>query len=150
MDAGTYPNEQVASFIEEHFIPLRLEHDNVPFAKEYNCFWTPILIILNQDGRQYQRSIGFLEPGELIPSLKVGLAKFHFAHGHHDTARLQLAEVLKKYSGSDAAPEALYFQGVNEYKAKNDPKELRKAYEALQDKHPDSTWAKRSFPYRNL
>lgn len=150
MDAVTYPNEQVITFIEEHYVPLRLDNDNEPFARDYNCFWTPTLIVLDQEGREYQRSIGFLEPDEIIPTLKVGLAKFQFAGGHYDAARLQLGEVLKKYPGSDAAPEALYFQGVNEYKAKDDPKELKKAYEALQTKYPNSTWAKRSVPYRNL
>lgn len=150
MDAVTYPDEHVIKFIHEHFIPLRLPNDDIPFAAEYSCFWTPTLLVLDHEGKQFQRSIGFLEPDEMIPLLKVGLAKFHFAKGHHDTAKLQLDEVLKSYPGSDAAPEAMFFLGVNQYKAKNDPGELKKAYEALQQKYPQSTWAKRSAPYRKL
>jgi len=150
MDTVTYSNEKVVKFIEDHYVPLRLGHDDEHFSKEYNLIWTPTLIVLDRDGKEYQRSTGFLDPDELVAFLKLGIAKEKIYRGNYDAARLHLDEILDDYPQSDAAPQALYFKGVNLYKKKDDPQELKKAYESLLEKYPGSTWAKRAVPYRHI
>ncbi|MDW7772178.1 MAG: thioredoxin fold domain-containing protein [Desulfobulbaceae bacterium] len=150
MDAVTYAKDDVVQFIQDHFVPLRMDHANHPFSREYNVIWTPTLIILDQDGREFQRTIGYLESDELLAVLLLGVAKGYFKAGKYDAAGLHLDKILKNYPGSDAAPEALYFQGVNQFKWKDDPKALRTAYERLRQDYPTSSWVERASPYRDL
>lgn len=150
MDKVSYCDEKVVKFVNDHLVPLRLDHEDKPFSMDYNLIWTPTLIILDQDGREFQRSIGFLEPDELIPNLKLGVAKVYFSLKNYNAAKLHLDEIIAESPQSGSAPEALYFLGVNQFKHKDDPGELRKMYEAMQEKYPDSSWAKRAAPFRNL
>jgi tetratricopeptide (TPR) repeat protein len=150
MDAVTYSNDKVVKFILDHYEPLRLKHDDVPFSEDFNLIWTPTLIVLDQEAKEYRRSIGYLESEELIAFLKLGLAMMYFDQGNHEAANLNLEEILAGYPRTDAAPEALYFRGVNSYKEKNDPKQLKKSFDELQQKYPESGWVKRALPYRNL
>lgn len=80
MDSVTYPNEKVIEFIENNLIPLRISFDAQPFASQFNLKWTPTLIILDTEGKEQERIIGFLPPEELIPSLMLGIAKALFNH----------------------------------------------------------------------
>jgi len=78
MDAVTYPNDGVIEFIQKHMIPLRVAFDAKPLSIDFNIKWTPTLIILDADRKEHQRTVGFLPPEELIPSLMLGIAKSHF------------------------------------------------------------------------
>jgi len=69
MDAVTYPDEKVINFINQHFVTLRLASDDQQYAKEFNIHWTPSIIILDEEGREHHRTLGFLAAEELIPSL---------------------------------------------------------------------------------
>jgi TolA-binding protein len=131
-------------------VPLQLEHENHPFSREYNIIWTPTLIILDQNGKEFQRGIGYMEEDELLSFLLLGVAKVYFKTGKYDAAKLHLDKILEKHPQSDAAPEALYFIGVNNFKWKNDPKEMRKVYEILTEKYPQSGWTEKASPYRNV
>jgi len=150
MDTVTYPDDKVVEFINEHLVPLRLDHDNLPFSRDYSLIWTPTLIVLDTNGREFHRSIGFMEPDELIPFLMLGYSKVNINLNHYDGAKLQLENIVAHFPQSASAPAALYFLGVNQFKAKNDPKELRKAYEGLQEKYPGTSWAKKAAPYQHL
>jgi len=150
MDKETYTQERVVKFVNDHLVPLRLDHEDKPFSRDYNLIWTPTLIILDQDGREYQRSLGFQPPEELVPNLMLGVAKVYFSLKNYNAAKLHLDEVLNQYPESGSAPEAVYFLGVNQFKHKDDPAELRKMYESLQEKYPDSRWTKSAAPFRNL
>jgi len=150
MDGVTFSQDEVIQFIQDHFIPLRLDHENHPFSREYNVIWSPTLIILDRDGKEFQRTVGYLEADELIAVLLLGVAKVYFNAKKYDAAKLHLEKILEKHPQSDAAPEAMYFLGVNQLKWKNDPKALRKAFESLKEKYPGSSWVEKASPYRNV
>ncbi len=150
MDAVTYPDEKVASFISENVIPLRVQFDAQPLASDFNIKWTPTLITLDADGREHHRTVGFLAPDELIPSLLLGIGKSCFENEQFDEALANFEKILTDYPKSDSAPEALYLRGVSRYKNTNDPKPLKEAYERLRDEYPSSEWTKRAYPYRLL
>jgi hypothetical protein len=150
MDAVTYPEKKVADFIQEYLIPFRVNINDRSIHEKYQTIWTPTLAILGLKGTEVQRTIGFFEPGELIASLHLGIAKVHFMYTNFDTAMVHLHTLLEEHSRSEAVAEALYFRGVTLYKQKNDPGQLKKAYERLEADYPNSTWAKRAYPYRLL
>jgi tetratricopeptide (TPR) repeat protein len=150
MDAVTYPDEKVTRFIDQHMIPLRLQSDAQPYAADFNIKWTPSIVTLDAGGREHHRTLGFLAPEELIPSLLLGIGKSCFDIDKFDKALIYFENLLTGYPKSDSAPEALYLQGVCRYKSTKDPKPLKEAYESLDKKFPSNQWTKRAYPYRLL
>jgi len=150
MDAVTYPTSSVIEFIQKNIIPLRVLFDVQPLSTDFNIKWTPTLITLDTRGKEHHRTIGFLAPEELIPSLLLGIAKSHFDQERFNEAISTIEELLGKYSKNDAAPEAIYLRGVSQYKNSDDPKPLKQAYEQLKTEYPSNEWTKRAYPYRLL
>src|SRR4030067_2377290 len=116
MDAVTYPDERVIEFIQKNMIPLRVAFDAKPLSTDFNVKWTPTLITLDSNGKEHQRTVGFLAPDELIPSLLLGIAKTHFDLNELNEALTHLKRILSYYPKSSAAPEAIYLNGVCLYK----------------------------------
>ncbi|HEX9911416.1 MAG TPA: tetratricopeptide repeat protein [Desulfatiglandales bacterium] len=148
MGAVTFPDTKVIAFIKQNVIPIRLPHDHKPLAEQFQIKWTPALVTLDMEGKEHHRTVGFLSPEELIPSLLLGKAKVDFDHEDFAKALVTLEDLLKDYPKSAAAPEATFLRGVCGYKSTNNPKALKEAYEKLAKDYPDSEWTKRAYPYR--
>ena len=148
MDAVTYPDEAVITYMNRNLIPLRIPSDQQPLAGEYGVTWTPALFILDREGRTHQATVGFLNPEEFIPSLLLGIGNMYFHKDDFTEALDHYATILADHADSDAAPEALFQTGVARYKSSSDPKPLKEAYEQLKREYPESTWTKRAYPYR--
>jgi tetratricopeptide (TPR) repeat protein len=148
MDAVTYPDEKVADFVQNVLIPLRVPFDHKPLAADFNIKWTPTLITLDTDGKEHHRTVGFLGPEELIPSLLLGIGKSHFENERFDKAIEAFDRLLKDCPKSNSAPEAIYVRGVARYKSTHQPKPLREAYDKLAADYPSSEWTHRAYPYR--
>jgi len=150
MDAVTYPNQEVISFISENMIPLQVLFDAQPLSTDFNVKWTPTLVTLDTDGKEHHRTVGFLAPEELIPSLLLGMAKSYFETDQFNEALVNLERLLEQYPQSDSAAEAIFLRGVCRYKSTHDPKPLKEAYEQLTADYPASEWTKRAHPYSLL
>lgn len=150
MDAVTYLDEKVVEFTLKNLIPLRVAFDSQPLATQFNLKWTPTLITLDSDGKEHQRTVGFLPPEELIPSLLLGIAKSYFNRERFNEALFTLDQILRDHDQSDSVPEAIYLRGVCGYKNTHNPRPLKEAYEYLQAKYPSNEWTKRAYPYRLL
>ena len=150
MDAVTYPDAEVIGFISKNLIPLRVQFDAQPLSSDFKVKWTPTLVTLDSYGTEHHRTVGFLSPEELIPSLLLGIAKTYFEADRFDQALQNFEKLLAEYPKSDSAPEAIYLQGVCRYKSTHDAKPLKEAYEKLSAEHPSSEWARRAYPYRLL
>jgi hypothetical protein len=150
MDAVTYPKNEVVEFLNKAVIPLRIPSDAKPLADDFNLKWTPMLVVLDWNGKEHQRTVGFLPPEELIPSLLLGIAKTHFDLDQFGDAMVMLDKILSDHGGSGAAPEAVFLKGVCGYKSTHNPSPLKQAYEKLQATYPTSEWTKRALPYRLL
>ncbi len=148
MDTVTYPNEKVVEFINLNVVPLRVLSDQQPLATDFNIKWTPSLLILDQNGKEDSRTVGFLNAEELISSILLGLGNGHFNKDEFKDALGCYERLLAEQPGSDSAPEAIFQRGVTLYKSTHDPKPLKEAYNHLQDKYPASQWTKRAYPYR--
>jgi tetratricopeptide (TPR) repeat protein len=150
MDAVTYPDAKVIRFITENMIPLRVAFDDQPLSADFNIKWTPAIITLDPDGNEHHRTVGFLAPQELIPSLLLGIGKSYFETDRFDETLGSLERLLGEYPESGSAPEAMYLRGVCRYKRTHNPEPLKAAYEQLTAKYPSSEWTKRAYPYRLL
>jgi hypothetical protein len=148
MGAVTFPDARVIAFIKQNVIPIRLPHDHKPLAEKFQVKWTPALVTLDTDGNEHHRTVGFLSPEELIPSLLLGKAKIAFDHEEFTKALQTLENLLQGYPKSAAAPEAIFLRGVCGYKSAHNPKALKEAYEKLAKDYPESEWTKRAYPYR--
>ena len=109
--------------------------------------WTPTVIVLDSDGDEHHRFIGFLPPEDFIGQLILGRGKTEFNLEHFDQAIQCFQELLVRYPKTDAAPEAQYFLGVSRYKASHDPKELKSILENLQRDYSGSEWTKKAQAY---
>jgi hypothetical protein len=150
MAAVTYPNAKVVEFINERMVPLQVKFDAQPIASDFNVKWTPTIITLDSNGREHHRTVGFLAPEELIPSLLLGIAKVFFDADRFEDALSNLNKLLSDYPESDSASEAIYLRGVCLYKSTHNAKPLKEAYEKLNTRDPKGEWTKRAYPYRLL
>jgi len=148
MGAVTYPQERVAKFIQLNFIPVQIQVSNKAMMEKFAVSWTPTLIILDADGREHYRTIGFLSPKNLIPTLETAKGRWALDTDQLALARSTFEEVISCYPDTDAAAEAVFFLGVAKYKMTHDPKPLRETYDELQAKFPNSAWTKQADHYR--
>ena len=150
MDAVSYPNPKVIDYFSKHLIPVRIPIDSKPLPQKFKVQWTPTLVLLDQEGEEHHRTVGFLAPEELLPSLMLGIGKSYFNRELFPESEQILGQLLKEYSRSDAAPEATYYLGVGRYKRTHGPEELKKTIESLQKNYPGSEWTKRASVYQLL
>jgi uncharacterized protein YyaL (SSP411 family) len=54
MGAATYPNPEVESYIEQHFVPVQFDVLEQPeVERQFNSDWTPTLIVEDTEGREH-------------------------------------------------------------------------------------------------
>ena len=116
MDAVTNPDPALIDFISEALIPLRISSDAKPPSEDFNLKWTPTLITLGPDGKEHHRTVGFLEPKELIARFLLGEGKYFFDSDKFPEALKTLEKIQADYKNTDAVPEAIYLRGVSQYK----------------------------------
>ena len=134
--------------MENHFIPLQVDFNkNKALVKRFGIKWTPTIIILDADGDEHHRFIGFLQPEDFIGQITLGRGKAEFNLDNLEQAIQYFQEILVRYPKTDAAPEAQYWLGVAKYKASHDLKELKLGLEVLQRDYPQSEWTKKAQVY---
>ena len=137
MDAVTYPNEKVSDFINKNVIPLRVPSDQQPLSTDFNVQWTPALMIIDHNGKEHHRTVGFMGVEELIPSILLGIGNAYFNNAQFQEALDCYDKILNQYPASDSTQEAIFQTGVSRYKSTNNPMPLKEAYEKLNDEYPD-------------
>ncbi|HSD18891.1 MAG TPA: thioredoxin fold domain-containing protein [Anaeromyxobacter sp.] len=144
MDAEVYPDARVASFIQQHFLPVKVHIKEQPETfKRFGVQWTPVLVVLDPDGREQHQWEGFLPADEYIGQLELALAKSAFAKEAWPEAERLFREVATKHADADYAPLAVYYAGVSRYKA-GDQGALAATGRELQERYPGSSWARKS------
>ena len=113
-------------------------------VNRFGVRWTPTIILLDYNGNEHHRFIGYLPPDDFIAYLILGKGKMEFNRDNFEKAMQCFQEILVRFPKADAAPEAQYFLGVAKYKASHDPKELKNGWEALRRDYPSSEWAKKA------
>src|SRR5512134_932457 len=150
MNTGPYSDEKVQRFLEEQFIPIRSQvfwEKPTTLMQRFVVKWTPTFTILDADGKEHHRFVGYVPTDDLFANLGLGKAKLLFDTDRMTEAIGQLRTVIDRHPDAGPTPEAVFLLGVAGYKHTNDPKSLRWAYETLKAKYPQSEWARRADPY---
>lgn len=150
MNTGPYSDEKVQRFIEEQFVPIRSQcfwdKPTGPMQR-YGITWTPTFLVLDADGKEHHRFVGYVPSDDLFAQLGLGKGKLLFDSGRLPDAIAQFRTVIDRHPEAGATPEAVFLLGVAGFKQEHDPKSLRRAYETLKAKYPQSEWARRADPY---
>jgi hypothetical protein len=150
MDTVTYPDSDLIAALHKYTVPVKIPSEDEKLLKNFRVKWTPTLIVLDQEGQEHHRILGFMNSGELIPSLLLGIAKCCFDADQLENAQNYLNLIIGKYANSFAAPEGLFLKGVCCFKQSHEPSILKNTYEQLFETYPESIWCKRAFPYHLL
>lgn len=146
MGAVTYPNPEVVSFLNAHFVPVQFNVVEDPGAMErFNSAWTPTIIVQDADGKEHRRSQGYLDPKRFLAEMALGLLKDAVDRGDYADAKQRVADATRLTQGDpEREPEAKYWASVADYKSTNNPANLMKGWNELLDRYPESEWAKRA------
>jgi hypothetical protein len=140
-----YPDERVAGFIQESFIPVKIHiKENAAGFERFGAQWTPTIIINDPGGAERYRFEGYLPVDEFLAQLQLGLAKVAFTNNDFGKAEQLYREIVERFRSSAAAPDALYWAGVSKYKRTNDGGALKDTARAFQSRYADSQWAKKA------
>ncbi len=131
-------------FVGEHFVPVKIHVKERPqdFGR-FKAEWTPTVIVAEADGTERHRYVGYLPADDFLAQLELGLAKAAFSRGQFDAAQRAFRELVSRYPKTEAAPEAVYWSAVSAYKASGKPEFLKQGGAELQQKYPQSDWAKK-------
>lgn len=105
------------------------------------------MIILDANGDEHHRFVGFLPPEDFIGQIILGKGKAEFNLESFEEAIQCFQEILVRYPKTDAASEAQYYLGVAKYKASHDPMQLKSNLEILQREYPNTEWTKKAQVY---
>jgi tetratricopeptide (TPR) repeat protein len=150
MDAVSYPHPKVIEFFAKNLVAVRVLINSQPLPKKFKVHWTPTLVLLDEQGEEHNRTVGFLPPDELLPSLLLGIGKSYFDREQLAEAEQTFQQLLTAYPRSDSSAEAAYYLGVSRYKQTHNADELKKTIQHLQKEFPQSEWAKRASVYQLL
>ncbi|HTU83121.1 MAG TPA: hypothetical protein VMF61_13385 [Candidatus Acidoferrales bacterium] len=145
----TYPFAPVVEAITEYAVPIQIDnskHENNVFLHGIHHIWTPDVRILDHHGYELYRFDGFLPPAEFAARTLCGFAMAYLRLKRFEQAESLYVSVLRRYSTSYAAPEALYYLGVTRYRKDPDGDELLAQWDDLRSRYPESEYrVKQSF-----
>ena len=145
MQSVTYAHPQVAGFINQCCVPVRLcARDHPRAVDDFLIAWTPQVVLADSRNRVHFRIEGWLPPIEFLGQLSLGVGKFLLNMGRYAQAAHRFREVCRRHAASDSAAQALYWLGVARYKLCNDSATIRSSWDELAMSYPNSTWSKRT------
>jgi len=145
----TYPQEAVVEAITRYGVPLQFDNskpENQKFLHSIHHIWTPDWRILDHNGYELYRADGFLPPYEFAPRVLCAYGLAYLRLKRFDDAEKIYVDVLRRFSTSYAAPEALYYLGVTRYRRNPDGDDLLTQWANLRARYPMSEYRlKQSF-----
>ena len=102
------------------------------------------MLIIESSGKERWRIEGYLPKNEFRAQLELGLARISFMEKQWADAEQKYDQVIERYAETAAAPEAVYWRGVSQYKRTNDHTVLGGVAEELGEKYPESVWAQKA------
>lgn len=140
----TLMDEKVVRIVERETAPVLFDVTlEKEAARRYHADWTPSFVLMDENGNELERWVGYLPPEEFISQLLLskGLAAFHLAR-YEEASRL-FDEIIEEHYASEFVPEAEYFRGASNYKKTGEEDDLIEACHILKESYPESTWTKR-------
>lgn len=70
METGTFPDKALADYINDKFIPIKYESGmDAEQFKRFNVMGIPAFVVLDAEGNELSRFIGFQAPEQLMDEL---------------------------------------------------------------------------------
>lgn len=138
------PDDRVLSIIERESAPVLFDiHKDVEMAEKFKVDWTPTFILVDSDGIERERWVGYLPTDDFIAQiiLAKGIADFHISR--LEDAEREFEQLIGEHCESDLVPEAEYYLAVTRYKETGDSIYLGEACDRMKEKFPDSHWTKK-------
>ncbi len=144
-----YPDERVARFVSENFIPVRVHvrdqaEEFQRLGAKYAAQWTPTILVLDSDGAERHRIEGYLPANDFLPQLALGRAHAEFRRSAFIDAERHFRAVVDHNPQSEVAAEGLYWAGVSKYKATNDAAALGETAQNFKIRFQETSWAKKA------
>ena len=99
---------------------------------------------MDSTGKERWRIEGYLPKNEFRAQLEMGLARISFMDKQWSDAEEKYAQIIERYPETVAAPEAVYWKGISQYKIKNDHTVLGGVAQELGARDPESVWAQKA------
>lgn len=107
MDTVTYPDQATVQMVRDYLIAVRVQiHSETVLAQRFAIRYTPSVVILDEDGVERHRSVGFLTPQEFVPSMLLGIGKAYYERRRFKKAGAALGRLLSVYPQSRWVTEA--------------------------------------------
>ena len=107
MDTVTYSDSRTVEFVNRFMIPFRANIQSFAnLAGGYGIQYTPTVLTLDGDGKEHNRTVGFMDAKEFIPSLMLGVGKTDFSNNLIKKAIAMLDMLLIEYPLSRVVAEA--------------------------------------------
>lgn len=107
MEAVTYHDPRIIEFVNRSCIPLRVStSSSSSLPAEFRIQYTPTIVLVDEDGKEHDRVVGFLRPEEFIPSVSLSIGKALFNKGQCDRAMGFFDAIVADYPRSQAAQPA--------------------------------------------
>jgi hypothetical protein len=139
LENSTYPDRQVADYLNSHFIALQLNQSEHPLLFDDNrVIWTPTITIRDAPGVEQDRWTGYLPPQEFLPRVKLAQARMTLSAGDWSRAAELFHAITIMYPKSFVAAESYYWLGVARWKVSRNSGDLTAWWEKLIEEHPES------------
>jgi len=113
MDTVTYPEPRTIDFVNGYLIPLRVNTNSPgPLPANFAIQYTPTQVLVDSDGKEHHRSVGFQPPEEFIASLLLGIGKAWFNHNQFSKALSMFNKVISGHPRSSSAVTATDLKNV--------------------------------------
>jgi len=145
LEEETLADPVVAEEIARRFVPVKLHlFRDRAITRDWQIFWTPTVLFGDRSGKIRYTSINYLPPAEFLDVLDIGEAKVAMRWREYDTAIDRLRDVEARHPDGPLTAEALYWRGMVEYfRDGKNPAAARAVWAEIQERFPDSIWAKR-------
>ncbi len=153
MNAGPYSSEAVRHFLEKEFVPLKSQcfwDKRTDLMKKFDIAWTPTFLIQDMEGKVHRKLVGFLPEDDFLAHLKFGKGMLFFEKFRNEECTKWFDSAIADHPTAGVLQEALFFRAVAEYKKTHDASQLRRLYDTLAEKHPQSEWKRRAEAYSQI
>jgi TolA-binding protein len=142
MDAVTYPNSDVAQYLNEHFVPVRLQIDqHKDQARRFGAKWTPGLFWLDAQGVARHQNVGYFHPEELLAECAYARGLVAVRTNDWQQGLERFEEVLLHWPRSFAAPAALYWAGAAVRMTTGNSEDMLERWQRLLREYAGTAWA---------
>ncbi|HUI63959.1 MAG TPA: thioredoxin family protein [Bacteroidota bacterium] len=130
LDRNTYTNARVAAFVSENVVPIKIDAEKgegISIAKKYTVSGYPTILLINTDGEEIDRIVGYQPPEPFLKSLT------DYVHGVNTLSQLKV-DVQKNPSDARAR-----YMLAAKYGARNDVEQAAEHYAKLLDLDKSNT-----------